>query len=140
MKSQTETITNRLGRRILWPLMATVITLGGAAASAADHGQVPPDIPDNIRAWFKSVRSSNGVPCCDIADGHRTAWRGTPSGGYEVPVDGDWIPVPPEAVILNAGNPVGEAIVWYVRTRNDPTAPDPHRDYYVRCFVPGNGA
>jgi hypothetical protein len=109
-------------------------------ASAADNGQVPPDIPDNIRAWFKSVRSSNGVPCCDIADGHRTAWRGTPSGGYEVPVDGDWIPVPPEAVILNAGNPVGEAIVWYVRTRNDPTAPDPHRDYYVRCFVPGNGA
>ena len=25
---------------------------------------------------------------------------------------GEWIPVPPEAVVHNAGNPVGEAIVW----------------------------
>jgi hypothetical protein len=33
-----------------------------------DNGQFG-DVPPEIRAWFKSVKSHAGVPCCDIADG-----------------------------------------------------------------------
>ena len=76
------------------------------AAMAFDNGQYT-DVPDNIRSWFKSVRSPRGVPCCDIAE------------------------VPQEAVVHNAGNPVGEAVVWYVRQGDN--------SYYIRCFVPGEG-
>ena len=35
---------------------------------SADHGQIPNDLPDHVRSWFKSVKSHNGVPCCDITD------------------------------------------------------------------------
>jgi hypothetical protein len=107
----------------------------GSAALAFDNGQWG-DVPDNVRSWFKSVRSLHGVPCCDISDGHRT--------DYDIRADGYWIPipeappskdnwmlVPPEAVVYNAGNPIGEAVVWYVRQGNN--------SYYIRCFVPGGG-
>jgi hypothetical protein len=98
--------------------------------NAFDSGQYQ-NLDPKIRDWFKSVRSKNGVPCCDIADGHRTTWRGTSEGGYEVPIAGEWRKVPPEAIVLNAGNPTGEAIVWYVRQGENV--------YLIRCFVPGGG-
>lgn len=100
-------------------------------AYAFDNGQYD-DVPDHIRQWFKSVRSPNGVPCCDIADGHRTDYD-IRADGYYVPVPWlpageNWIKVPPQAVIHDAGNPVGEAVVWYVE-----------ESQYIRCFVPGGG-
>src|SRR5262245_29197381 len=101
------------------------------AATAFDNGQYN-EVPADIRTWFKSVRSPNGIPCCDIADGHRTTWRGNNKGGYEVPIEGQWRAVPPEAIVNNAGNPTGEAIVWYVRLGVD--------GFHIRCFVPGDGA
>ena len=56
-------------------------------------------------------------------------------GQYWVPIEGEWYPVPPEALVMTA-NPVGEAIVWYVSTyaevRTDPK-------YSVLCFVPSDG-
>jgi len=109
-------------------LAAYALWLG--AVLAFDNGQYG-DLPANIRQWFKSVRSPHGIPCCDIADGHRTTWRGGKSGGYEVPIDGVWIPVPPEAIVHDAGNPTGEAIVWYIKSGPD--------IFYIRCFVPGDG-
>src|SRR6266481_5255780 len=42
-----------------------------SAALAFDNGQYE-NVPADIRAWFKSVTAPNGVPCCDISDGHRT--------------------------------------------------------------------
>src|ERR1700730_48444 len=112
---------------------AILIFYGTTRAFAFDNGQYG-DVPDNIRSWFKGVKSPNGIPCCDIADGHRTTWRGTSTGGYEVPIEGEWAAVPPESVVYNAGNPTGEAIVWYV-VKN---APAPFADrYHIRCFVPG---
>ncbi len=48
-----------------------------------------------------------------------------------MPIAGEWREVPPEAVVYNAGNPVGEAVVWYVQ--QGPNI------YYIRCFVPGGG-
>jgi hypothetical protein len=106
---------------------------------AGDAG-LPPDVPDSVRQWFRSQRSPGGGYCCDIADGHRTTWRAGKDGGYEVPIAGKWVPVPPEAVIRNAGNPVGEAVVWYViRDYTDPAGADPGY-VHIRCFVPGDGA
>ena len=108
---------------------------GFAVTLARDSGQWN-DVPDNVRTWFKSVRSPNGVPCCDVSDGHRTAYDIRPQqietdSGYWVPIDGEWRSVPTAAVVHNAGNPIGEAVVWYVRNGEN--------SYYIRCFVPGGG-
>ena len=99
---------------------------------------------DQELGWFKSVKSPRGVPCCDIADGHKTTWRGVPESGenshYEVPINDDWVPVPKASIIYNAGNPMGEAIVWYVDqgfSKADGEAE--HHHYYIRCFVPDGG-
>jgi hypothetical protein len=107
---------------------------------------------DDARAWFKAVRSPRGVPCCNIADGHITRWRsgevGPQRSGYEVPIglaaDGksNWVPVPPEAVIENAKKPdeVEESVVWYVDQGGYTDEQGEHRNYFIRCFVPGDGA
>jgi hypothetical protein len=97
-------------------------------AGATDQGQYA-NVPSDVRAWFKNVRSPNGVPCCDIADGHRIDWD-MRDDGYWVRIDGEWVPVPGEAVVKNAGNPVGEAVVWYTKFNGKP---------FIRCFVPGGG-
>ena len=109
--------------------LAILLILIGAPATAHDNGQFN-DVPDTVRAWFKSVKSQRGIPCCDIADGHRTDYD-MRENQYWVPINGAWMPVPPEAVIKDAGNPVGEAVVWYVRQGPD--------SVYIRCFVPGGG-
>jgi hypothetical protein len=100
-----------------------------SSAYAADQGQFE-NVPDNIRSWFKSVKSPKGVPCCDISDGHRTDYD-MREGSYWVPIEGEWRQVPEGAVIRDAGNPVGEAIVWYVHHRGS---------IVISCFVPGGGA
>lgn len=110
-------------------MLALVVASMGIAADvkAIDRGQYK-DIPDDIRAWFKSVAGPNGVPCCDISDGHRTAYD-MHDDAYWVPVDGKWIPVPAQAIVRNAGNPLGEAVVWYVRYGES---------VIIRCFVPAS--
>jgi hypothetical protein len=50
---------------------------------------------------------------------------------YWVPINGDWLPVPADAVLENVGNPVGDAVVWC-------SVYGGH--VVIRCFVPGNGA
>lgn len=98
-------------------------------ALAHDNGQFS-NVSPSVRAWFKGVKSQHGVPCCDIADGHRTDYD-MRKNQYWVPINGDWMPVPPDAVLNDAGNPVGDAVVWY----------SIYGDHVViRCFVPGNGA
>lgn len=98
-------------------------------AQAFDNGQYESVSPE-IREWYRSMQRPAGGSCCDIADGHSTTWRGSKDGGYEVQIDGKWLPVPQDSVILNKENPTGEAIVWYVK-RGDM--------YYIMCFIP-NGA
>ena len=109
-------------------LLACLSALTGAAL-AFDNGQYE-NVPPEIRAWFKGVIAPNGVPCCDIADGHRTEYD-MRTDGYWVPIEGKWQQVPPESIVYNAGNPVGEAVVWYVQQGAN--------SYYIRCFVPGGG-
>lgn len=96
---------------------------------AIDRGQFN-DMPDEVRAWFKSVIAPNGVPCCDESDGHRTAYD-MRDGSYWVPIEGEWTRVPERAVIHNANNPMGDAVVWWVRHRGA---------VIISCFVPGPGA
>ena len=107
------------------------------AAAAFDRGQWN-DVPDHVRSWFKSLRNPAGFLCCDVADGHRTDWD-LRSAGYFIPnpIDpaGAWIQVPPGAVLHNAGNPVGEAIVWWTAIGSDEG-----QSIFIRCFVPGDGA
>ena len=89
--------------------------------------------------WFKSVRSPHGVPCCDISDGHRTTYEQRPDGFYWVPIAGEWRRVPTESIVFNAGNPIGEAVVWYVKQTGEIVEGTPKIIYYIRCFVPGSG-
>jgi hypothetical protein len=98
-------------------------------ALAHDNGQFS-NVSPSVRAWFKSVKSQHGVPCCDIADGHRTDYD-MRKNQYWVPINGTWMPVPDEAVLNNVGNPVGDAIVWYSIYGSH---------VVIRCFVPGGGA
>ena len=66
--------------------------------------------------------------------GHRTGYD-IRQGQYWVPIEGEWYPVPPEAVIKTE-NPIGEAIVWY---QGAPEGDLPRRDWYrIICFVPSS--
>ena len=109
---------------------AIVIALFAAVATAAhgfDNGQYE-NVPADIRAWFKGVIAPSGVPCCDISDGHCTEYD-VRDGAYWVPIDGMWWQVPERSVIRDRGNPVGEAVVWYVHHRGS---------IVISCFVPAD--
>lgn len=49
-------------------LVALVTCTPALAHDNGQYGNVPPE----VRAWFKGVKSHAGTPCCDIADGHAT--------------------------------------------------------------------
>lgn len=111
-----------------WPLVVLIVSaLSSSAALAVDRGQFS-DVPDDIRNWFKSVISPSGVPCCDISDGHRTIYE-VRGGHYFVPIDGLWWQVPDRAIVRDRGNPVGEAVVWYVHLNGN---------VVINCFVPAD--
>jgi hypothetical protein len=121
-----------LNRRALGPFQLVLfvsLTFFTGAAYAVDRGQFE-NVPDDVRTWFKGVRSPAGVPCCDISDGHRTEYD-VRAGAYWVPINGLWWQVPEKAIIRNAGNPLGEAVVWYVSLRGN---------IEIRCFVPADAA
>ena len=95
--------------------------------------RMTPEQRGEIGKWFRGTRSNSGVPCCSMSDGHPTLedWRGDT---YWIPNPLslgaiEWMQVPPEAVIRDAGNPIGEAVVWYVIQGSDTV--------FIRCFVPG---
>ena len=114
-------------RRLTHGAVLAWLAMMAGAALAFDNGQYD-NVPADIRAWFKSVIAPNGVPCCDISDGHRTSYdvRG---GTYWVPIEGEWMMVPERAIIRDRGNPVGEAVVWYVHHRGN---------IIISCFVPAD--
>ena len=110
-------------------VMLVPLILFAAASHAVDRGQYE-NVPDDVRSWFKGVHRPTGVPCCDISDGHRTEYD-VRLGAYWVPINGLWWQVPERAIIRNAGNPLGEAVVWYVNLRGN---------IEIRCFVPADAA
>lgn len=100
------------GFALLGTIVAAVAVCTPAVAH--DNGQFT-NVTPAVRTWFHGVRSPTGVPCCDIADGHRTDFQ-MRKNKYWVPINGTWMPVPPQAVVNNSGNPVGDAVVWYSRS------------------------
>ena len=121
------------------PLITSLVlcAVNVTAATAMDRGQFA-NVPLEVREWFEHLQSPNGVPCCSYADGHRTGYD-TRQDQYWVPIEGEWYPVPPEAVIKTA-NPVGEAIVWY-RMLSAEEYPGVSSDpkYRILCFIPSDG-
>jgi hypothetical protein len=128
--------------KILITLFLTAMTVGSVYAKwehvAAEWDQYRLD--EGQRAWFKSVRNKQSVPCCDIADGHPTEMRRVAAEGdyseYQIPDPreghrGEWIGVPKLALTTPGTNPIGVATVWY--TLNGGFS---GMDVYVRCFVP----
>jgi hypothetical protein len=111
--------------------------VSATAAIAMDGGKFA-NVPLEVRQWFEHLRSPTGVPCCSYADGHRTGYD-TRQDQYWVPIESEWYPVPPEAVIKTA-NPVGEAIVWYqnLSEYNDGVVSTDSK-YRILCFVPTDG-
>jgi hypothetical protein len=84
-----------------------------------------------LKQWFESLASRRG-PCCSVADGQSVEdvdWD-TKDGKYRVRLDGQWIEVPPDALVT-VSNKFGLAVVW------------PYKDYegktQIRCFIPGAG-
>jgi hypothetical protein len=84
-----------------------------------------------LKQWFDSLASRRGL-CCSVADGQSVAdvdWD-TKNGNYRVRLDGQWIEVPPDALVT-VSNKFGLAVVW------------PYKDYegrtQIRCFIPGAG-
>ncbi len=116
-------------RHLLWRPGA-VAALGiiwlFVAASAGAHGP-----EDEFADWYHSLRSpSSGVSCCSP---HRDCvsvdqYRGNPgvSGGYLVLYEGEWLAVPPDAVLQRADNPTGNAVLCITRIAGKAIA---------RCFV-----
>jgi hypothetical protein len=104
----TITVWKFMFRKHSLRMAALMLCAVSASAAAMDRGQFQ-NVPPAIREWFENMRSPKGISCCSYADGHRTGYD-IRQGQYWVPIDGDWYPVPPEAVIKTE-NPVGEAIV-----------------------------
>ena len=81
-------------------------------------------------AWYGELRQPDGSSCCNMLDCAPTDdWKPT-ADGYAVRIAGAWVPVPPERVIDNKGNPVGRAVLCLR------AGPPPE----ILCFVPGAGA
>jgi hypothetical protein len=132
MKAVWKFMFRRRSLRIAILMFCAVST----TAAAMDRGQFN-NVRPEIREWFENMRSPKGILCCSYADGHRTGYD-IRQGQYWVPIDGDWYPVPPEAVIKTE-NPVGEAIVWYLeRGAVEGNFPPRSEWYRIICFVPSS--
>ena len=105
-----------------------LLLLCSPPASARDLDGRYAKAPPEIKEWFKA-QHANGLPCCDIADGHETISEKRADGRYWVPLEGKWWPVPNEVVIKDTGNPIGRAIVWYIVNIET-------KQVFIRCFVP----
>jgi hypothetical protein len=148
-KNQSAVLAERLalhGRAMMRSylmLLALVIGLGAVPllgvrlAHAHDHQR-----PD-LEAWFQSLKSKSGNPCCDGSDPeHAEAEWDFAKAGYRVFLKnpkrpneaGQWFDVPDSAVVERP-NLNGIAMVWW------------HPSYDIdgkmtpkwRCFIPGAG-
>jgi hypothetical protein len=84
-----------------------------------------------LKPWFDQLKSGNGL-CCSFADGvtvEDVDWD-VHDGHYRVHLDGQWLPVPDDAVVTEP-NRYGRAVVWPYQDAGGATR--------IRCFMPGAG-
>lgn len=106
-------------------------------ASARDDGRYA---GNPLKPWFDQLASGKGL-CCSITDGKQvedvdwdTATIADAGGShvvYRVRLNGQWIVVPPDAVVTEP-NKFGPAVVWPYQDAAGATQ--------IRCFLPGAGA
>ena len=86
-----------------------------------------------LKQWFDSLASRRGL-CCSVADGQSVEdvdWDAK-DGKYRVRLDGQWIEVPPDALVT-VPNKFGLAVVWLYKDYEGRTQ--------IRCLFlerPGN--
>lgn len=112
-----------------WALMAAVLFVLYLIVMAYPiHAQEQSDSD-----WISNLRNPvNGMRCCDEADGETVQTELGPNG-YRVFVAGQWIDVPPTAV-LHEPNRHGRPIVWWYRSVDYQTRAISIK---IRCFLPG---
>jgi len=76
--------------------------------------------------WFKSLKNSHGLSCCEISDCRRVEAR-LANGHYEALIDNRWSKVPDET-INHVRNPTEEYIACY--SYYDDFSP------HFYCFIP----
>ena len=107
------------------------IYAGSIATLARDDGR---HANSPLKSWFDQLASGKGL-CCSFADGFSIQdvdWdTGGPYGTYRVRIHGEWINVPPNAVVTEP-NRFGPAVVWPYMDGDGQTQ--------IRCFLPGAGA
>jgi hypothetical protein len=84
-----------------------------------------------LRSWFNGLASKRGN-CCSFADGRTVSDVDVDMrpDGYYVRIDGQWLQVPPEALV-EVPNKAGVPIVWPYE--------DVNHKLQIRCFIPGAG-
>ncbi len=94
------------------------------------------DRPD-LNHWAAGLRSANGMTmCCDGDDAEPIKdvdWDATKEGRYRVRIEGEWVDVPPNAVVPGP-NKYGTTLVWGYRSLSG------DHNFIVRCFMPGGGS
>lgn len=93
-----------------------------------------------LKDWFEGLRSPGFGPCCSDADGavvNDVDW-GMQDGGYRVRLNGEWINVPPYAVVT-VPNLYGRAMVWPMTGTVNPETHtlESFKGVTIRCFMPG---
>lgn len=92
-----------------------------------------------LHAWFDGLASGKGL-CCSFADGVSIEDVDWDTNGpkdehgnatYRVRIKGQWINVPPDAVVTEP-NKFGPAVAWPYQDAEGVTR--------IRCFLPGAGA
>lgn len=116
---------------LAWVLGATVLVLGLLMASQArskDNGQFA---QSELKPWFDSLQSRRGM-CCSFADGRVVEDPDIDTDGKQlrVRIDGEWIPVPDDALVSGA-NRFGRPLIWPYKTADGKT--------HIRCFMGGAG-
>jgi hypothetical protein len=117
-------------------LLVTIFFSGVPASIsiARDYGQYS-DIDPATKNWVMGLTDKKGKSCCETADGHPAEYEwDVSSHGYRVLIEGQWYPVPPEALIEEP-NRLGYATVWYWWEWEF----DGRKIHHIRCFLPGAG-
>ncbi len=120
--------------RVICVIVVVLLILALLAANrvfARDDGRYA---ASPLKQWFDQLKSGKG-PCCSDADGSAVSdadWE-TMDGKYRVRLEGQWWPVPDDAVITET-NRAGRTMVWpiYNRALGGVLSID------IQCFIPGS--